>query len=631
MKRVQGLIAVCGLSVTLTAAMAVPPVVERVPENALITLVIPSPTTLHKNLSSLATATEMAELKAMPQVDELLMMSGVGAGIDTTKSLAVVVYGPKKLDEAPAKPGAKAAEKAADHDAKGDAKKGDKPAVKPVEEEDDEDDAQAGMDRVVAILPITKYEDFLSNFGVKPAGEGKVDTFASPTGEDAFCKDIGGGYAAMGPNKELVEAFTGKPGAHSIKSRMGKAGEALSDSSDIVAIVNVDRIRSLAMKGMAEMEKQAKSQMEMMGQASQEKNLAMAKWMGETIVRDTQMVVGGLKFGSAGVSMDAVGVFKPDSYLAKAFAGTGNSSALIGKLPGGAYLWAGAMDLSTPGMKQLIKDIVGRVEVPGGEKAAKLTAANMENSEGNAISVGFPIGGAFAGLLTSTVQFTAAKDPAAALKGFKDSLAAMDGQKIETLTYHSKYIENASKAGEVSIDAWETKFEAAEGEEMPAGMTQAMPFMFGPQGMPVGYVAKGQGGIYSTYAKNTELMTKALNASNGDNLSADPMLKQSQEMLPKNRMAEMYIGTKGILDLALPFAAMTGMTVPADKIPEKLPPIAGALSTQDGALRFTIMVPTPVIKTGVFLGTEGYKSMQDRLENTAPKAKPDKGTGQPKF
>jgi hypothetical protein len=72
----------------------------------------------------------------------------------------------------------------------------------------------------------------------------------------------------------------------------------------------------------------------------------------------------------------------------------------------------------------------------------------------------------------------------------------------------------------------------------------------------------------------------------------------------------MYVGTKGILDLALPFAAMTGMTIPADKIPEKLPPIAGGLSAQGNGLRFTMVIPAPVLKTGVYLGMEAQKAME---------------------
>ncbi len=621
MKRVHGLIAVCGMSLALSAAMAVPPVVDKLPENAMISVVIPSPQTLQKNLAALSTAVE----SPMPvmSVDDLLAMSGMGGGIDSSKSFAIVLYGPKDKPVADVV-GAKAGE------AKKDAKDADKKAD--AADEDDMVGMQEGLERMVVLIPVTKYEDFLGNFGAKPAGEGKVDTFASPSGDDGFSKLLSDGYVVMGSNKELVEQFTGKSDAvRPLRSRMGKAGEEISDSLDVLAIVNMDRVRPIAEKGMREMEKQAKQQLEAVGQEGQEKNLLVAKWMCETIVRDTQVIVTGFKFGSAGITMESSGSFKPDSYLARAFAGKGNASPLLGKLPGGNYLWAGAMDLSTPGIRTIMKDIIGRTELPGGEKATKAAAAAMETTDGIGATIGFPVGGAFAGLLTNTVIFTQSKDPAGALRTFKENLIAMNDQKVQNLTYKTKYIEAASKSGETQIDAWETSFKAEDGAEMPAEMTQAMPLMFGPQGMPVGYIAKGSGGVYTTYAKNTELMTRALDSSKGDNLSVDPLLRQSQGMLPKDRMGEFYVGTKGILDLALPFAAMTGMTVPADKVPEKLPPIAAGLSTQDGSLRFTMVIPAPVIKTGVFLGMEAQKAMEAGGGDEPAKAKPEQGAGQPKF
>ena len=154
MKRVQGLVAVCGLSLALTAAMAVPPVVEKLPENAMISVVIPSPQAMQKNLSALATAVE----SPMPvmSVDDLLAMSGMGGGIDSSKSMAIVIYGPKDKPVADAK-------KDADAD-----------------EDDDMAAMQEGLERMVILIPVTKYEDFLGNFGAKPAGDGKVDSFASP-------------------------------------------------------------------------------------------------------------------------------------------------------------------------------------------------------------------------------------------------------------------------------------------------------------------------------------------------------------------------------------------------------------------------------------------------------------------
>ncbi len=640
MKRIHGLVAVSGLCLTLSAALATPPVLDRCPDNALITVVVPAPATMQKNLAALATAVESPA--PIPALDDLLAMAGLGGGIDTTKSMAIVIMGPKELDNPPK---AKAAEPKKDDanpaektdgdkpDTKADAKDGDKDAKKPRKRAHVDEDAadpidwETGMQRTVMLVPITKYDEFLANFGAKAAGEGKLDEI-NIQGEDAFSKPLEGGYAVVGNDKELVQAFTGKSGAAALKSRMSKAGESLSDSADMVAIVNIDRIRPFAQSAMANVEKQARSQMEMMGQEGLEKNLVMARWIGDTILRDTQVVVAGWKTGSMGVTMDMVGSFKPDSYLARTFTGTGNSTPILGKLFAGNYLLAGALDMSSPGAKTMMKDLVGKSDIPGGEPASKAALAAVEAADGQGVVMGFPVGGAFSGILTSTVVYTAAKDPAAAMKSWKDSMAAMNGAKVQDYTYATKITENASKAGETPLHAWEVKMQSESGE-IPAEMQQAMPMLFGPQGMPAGYIAQGPGGLYTSYAKNTELMTKALDAAKGENLAADAMIKQVQGMLPKTRMGEVYIGTRGLLDLGLPLLAFTGTTVPMDKIPEKLPPIAASMSAEDGAMHMSMVIPAPVIKTGITLmeAVEEAKAQGGQKGN----GKPDKGTGQPKF
>src|SRR6185436_5963977 len=97
MKRLQGLVAVSGLCMALSAAVAAPPVVDRVPDNAVLAIVIPSPQDLQKHLTSMLTAAEIAI--PTPAIEDLLAMGGITQGIDLTKSFAVVVMGPKELDK----------------------------------------------------------------------------------------------------------------------------------------------------------------------------------------------------------------------------------------------------------------------------------------------------------------------------------------------------------------------------------------------------------------------------------------------------------------------------------------------------------------------------------------------------
>jgi hypothetical protein len=661
MKRIQGLAAVCGLSFTLSAAMALPPVLDRVPDDALVTLVIPSPQSMQKNLSALSTAVESPA--PVPAVDDILAMAGIGGGLDLSRSVAVVIMGPKDLDKGAAAPKkAKKSEKKEDAGDKVDkGEKGDKDAAKPKDDMDggkdgddgakpgakkkrrradaDADDQpeidwQSGMERVVMIVPITKYEDFLGNFGVKPAGEGKVDEFVTNQGEDAYAKPLGDGWAAMGPDKELVQAFTGKVGGTPLKSRLGKAGEAVTDNSDLVAIVNLDRLRPAATDALKKMEKEARSSIDMMGEKGLDKNLDVVQWLGDTIVRDTQTMVLGVKTGSMGLELDAVGAFKPESYLSKVFGDGGNATPLLGKLPGGDYLAAAAIDFSSAGAKQLMKDLISKVDIPGGEAATKAATSSVENIQGKGVVVGGPKNGLLSGILTATVVYSPAKDPQQALKDFKTSLAAADGTKIGDMVYATKYTEPSGKQDDSPFAAWETKVTSESGE-MPAQVASAMPLMFGPAGVPSGYVAVANGGLYTTYSKSTELMNKAIGSAKEGNLGSDALVKQSQGLLPKNRLAEGYLGSKSILDYVMQIMAMSGTPMPMDKIPEKLPPVAGAISAESGSMRLSLVVPAPVIKTGITLG-EAFDNAKANAGKKGEKGdakgeKGEKGAGQPKF
>jgi len=165
---------------------------------------------------------------------------------------------------------------------------------------------------------------------------------------------------------------------------------------------------------------------------------------------------------------------------------------------------------------------------------------------------------------------------------------------------------------------------------------QAMQFMFGPQGGPGGYLAKGEGGVYRSYSRNSELMNRAIAAGKGgESLNSDPLIKYLQAKLPSTRVAEVYLGPRSLLDLVLPFAAMAGVPIGADKISEKLPPVGLSISAVDGAAQMSVFVPSEVAKTGFALA-EAFEQMQNGGEDgdagEAPaEGKKPAGAGQPKF
>lgn len=603
MKRPSALSLVSGLALGLLAfpALAMPPVMDRVPDDAMLVVVMPSPDSVQKNITALSTAVEYP--LPVPSIKDLLGMGGMNAGVDTTKGFAIVVMAPPK-------------------GAPGEANN--------LEETMDKADELA-----VALLPVTNYTEFLNNFGVKPGAAGAVDSITMNGGQNAFVKDLGGGYVAMSDKQPLLERVNGKAGAASLKAKLGRSGEALADASDVAVIVNMDAVRVYVPQMIEEMKKKAKEQAANMGAqgANVEAQAQVAAWLFETAANDARAVVAGAKTGAMGVALDMAANFTEGSYFGKAFASGGKPGALLGKLPAQDYLLAGAIDTSTAGVRQFITDLVARAAAASDKPdAVKAASAVLTEAEGHAMAVGFPKGGVMAGLLTSTISFTKAKDPAAAVAALRQSIVAMDGQGAQGVSFKSSYTENAAKVGETAVDTW--SFRLAGPNDNNQGYAQFMQIIFGSAEGATGYVAKTNEGVYRTYSKNSELLGRALALNAADAMSANKLAGQVAEQLPQNRLAEGYIGTRSILDALTPFIAMTGMPIPMEKVPEQLPPVGVAIASDNGAARFKVFVPAPVIKVGAMIATsvqEQMHQMEDGEAQPDGDKKAGKGTGQPKF
>lgn len=570
---VRGRVVCAGLAMGLLGASnalaAVPPVLDRVPDNAMFVVAMPGADQFHKHMTDLLTAIE--QQLPVPEIADLLAMGGITEGIQTDKSMALVVFPPKRADgkAAPAGEG----------------------GMTEMEEP-----------RAVGLVPITSYEKLLTNFAAKPAGEGKVDHVTMTSGEEVFVKDVGGGYAVMGDNEELVSGFQAKSGASPIKSKLGKAGASLADSSDVIAIVNIDSVRAMWPELKKELESAIKEQAEnlpMGGEAPNPMQNEAVTWVLDSAIRDGQSVVIGMSTGSTGMHMDLSLNFTEGSPMGKMFNSTGNAGSLLSKLPAGPYLFAYAMDMSNADMKKFFKDVQGKSGATQ-QMGLDLTGS-LENSEGSALAVGMPQGGLLGGVFTSTVMYTKAKDPAALVAAAKEQITKLNGTGAEGLAMESSYKEAGAKVDNKDVDVFDIKMKMDEGSPVPP---QLMNGLFGPTGGPNGYIAKTDGGMYMTYSKNSALMASAMNVGKGtEALTSDKLMGQVAGSLPPNRVIEGYVGTKTLMDLLLPVAAMFGgIQIPAEKIPESLPPIGFGMGGTDGSAHFALFIPAPVIKTVVDVG-----------------------------
>ena len=195
MTRLRGLVAAAGVAVGLLAAsaQALPPVLDRVPTDALVVITTPSLDRLEGSSTALTNALSLPI--PMPRLKDALAMGGVEAGVDASKSVAAVLM-----------PG----------------------------------DLEGDVPPLVILIPTSDYAGLIGNFGAK-AGAGVDEVMIN--GEPAFFRNVGDGYAVMSPLKPLAEGFSAKAGnAKAHEKAMGKSNQAIADASDLIIIANLEAL-----------------------------------------------------------------------------------------------------------------------------------------------------------------------------------------------------------------------------------------------------------------------------------------------------------------------------------------------------------------------------------------------------
>ncbi len=480
---------------------------------------------------------------------------------------------------------------------------------------------------VVTIVPVTNYATFAKGLG---ALDTKGVVAIKFNDKDAFAKDLGDGFAAVSEHKELVEAFDGKAGnLAKHKTNMGKAGMQIADKSDLMLVVSVAGLKPQLEQGVAGMKEQMKMAGAMAAQGGEEAQ-AMMDFMSnaaDSFVRDGQVGIVGLGLGDAGVSLDFGAQYKEGSASAKVLSSAGNATKILARLPNQPFLFAFAMDLSGPGIKQIIKDAnaaaakgADKADPMGGLNSFEALSKSIEKVDGTASVMGANQAG-LTGLFANTASYVATSDAATYIANVRDTLKAMNGKEVNGMKFDVKYEPAAVEVSDVKADTWSMKINADPNDPAAGQMNMVMPILFGQDGLG-GMTAAVEGGVISTLSKNTPLFTKCIEAAKtGKGLAEDEQIKEVQKHLPENRTFEMYLGTKSILDTVNSLMGMFGGGVDM-KVPDKVSPIGLAASADGGGLDFRLYVPNDVIRTGAAIAAESMKG--DGPDDAAPAPAGDK-------
>lgn len=468
----------------------------------------------------------------------------------------------------------------------------------------------------VAIVPVSDYAAFAKHFNATGSGVEEVQI----EGNTSYIKSLDGGFAAIGQNKAMVEAFAGKPGSRSaIESLLGPNGKAVAEGKDAVIIANMPVLSPKIKEGM----KEARANMEGMGEAMAG-NLAVLDFFEPALTRDGQAGVLALSMGERGIKLDMAGQFKEGSEWGNYFTGKGNGGSLIAALPNEAFLLAFAIDSSSAGLRSMFKKLAEvQTKAAPGLMAGMNPIAMADKFDGFGIFLGespAPIGGLF----LNTTYFMRSSDPAALLKMTREAITGMNGKTEGGVRFTTTYEPGRQKIGDVNADLWTMRMQGDPNSPEGAMVGQMSQMLFGPNGMQ-GFIGEVPGGVVATYARNSEMFGKQVASfREGNGLSKDPGVAKVGSELPANRTMEGYIGIKSILNTVSGFLGMMG-GAPNLEVPQDMPPIGFGGTTDQGGVRVAVWVPAEVIKAMTALGEQfgggmgGPGGMEEEEEAGQPK------------
>lgn len=458
---------------------------------------------------------------------------------------------------------------------------------------------------VIALLPV-------KDFDALTQGRAPVDGVVQLPMPDAevFARDLGNGLAAVSDNADAVRAFDATKGRlKDHTARVGGAGGRLVSSAEVSIIANADALRPILNAGIAGMAEQGQM-VALMGGEQAAVGFNSLTSLVTAAVRDLNAGVLGLTINDAGMSYDMAMQFKPESQSAAFFAGAGSTKGLLEKLPTQRYLFAAALDTSSPTFAK-VAEAVGNWTKSMPEEMRRQTSnfgqlsmADLARfTTGTSFVMGTPPGLMGGGLFTNTTQYIRAADPAAYTGAVVEGLNAANGQSTQGVTLNTTVTPKAITVDDTAMTAYGVTMQmdpqamgggmGAMGGIDPSMVTQ---MIFGPNGGPAGYLATVDGGVVQTLSQGPDLTRRALAAAKGDaGLGTSDRIKRVAASLQEGRLAELYIGVDEIMNTVGPTLMMFG-ALPDFKPMDAIDPIGLSLATDNAGFAGRVHIPMSAFK-----------------------------------
>ncbi len=466
------------------------------------------------------------------------------------------------------------------------------------------EDLAQGSDDLVLLVPVTNYADFATGFG----GTGDGLESVQFQGENVTMKDVGGGFAAVGPVEAAVSAFEAAEGVFAQhQAAMGVAGNALAGEQHIVVSVAVEAFAEQMLEAWEGGSRQMQ-QMAQFGGAEAEQiegQIALMDQVVRNFARDGERGLVGITVDGRGVSFDLAANFKKGSELAAFFAESNGAADTFAKLPGGDYIGAWAIDLTGGGIRELMNNMNEAGQAMNQGMPGMNFTQFMDNADAMAQVIGSNPAGLMAGIFPNTTMVIETDDAEGYIKGYGEAVAAMDDQEANGMLLTSSFDANATDVGGVEAYGWSIGMLPDMNNANAMQMQMMMNVLFGGgSNGPNGYVAAADGSnVVMTYTRTGDALSRAVAAArDGGELVSNELLAAQAERLPQNAFMVGYLDMGTVARAALPMVGMFAPELAAIQVPAAVSPVAFGATAEGGSMSFRTVVPMDLISTSIEIG-----------------------------
>ncbi len=555
-KTLRWTVAAAVIACPLAAAAKVPAVVQQIPADAQVFITIPSLSGLSKKLSML---NQRLGLK-QPQMNNVLgfvkAMSGIQHGIDDDGGAAIAITSLPLPSQGGARRGSTAQPKG------------------------------------ILLLPVKNYGQFIGNFGPSASGSGPLNTI-SIMGTPLYARQAGS-FAVISNDRQQVVSYTPPAGSAGIAARSGHFGQQVLTHSDISLGLNVAQFGPTFRPLLKQQLNQTVAAFRRMGPAAQMGDFmdAYLKIYGKIldgVLRDGSVLAMGIDLSSRGVGLSYVAQFKKNSKLAAMFAKNPAQAPALNRLPNRPYLMAMSVDTSTLPLDQWSRDIVAAV--PSDTVWGRLFGSSQHvlNAAGDQWQtvIFAPNPGSRPGqFATNGVWVVSTSDPDGFIGAYEKFVGDLNGLDLGGLGYQTEFQRDARQVAERPVSQFKMRMKVSESLRRQMGPNQAM---IQDQ---TGLLVPVDDAVVAAINVDDATLNQAIQAAGGQGqLDQNAGIALARKRLPKSHVGQMHFNVGALVQMIGQF---TGMPVQGGQM-SNLPPIAAAVSVQNGSIGARAHVPMSVI------------------------------------